>query len=222
MKNYYEILEISQNASKEIIDKAYRVLAKKYHPDSNKPEDKQWAEEQFKEINEAYEVLSDENKKREYDQNLINANTQNNETEEYEKLNEENEKLKLELEHLKYMQKNEKIQNEEPTEEQNYNTDQQYNINQDYEDTIKNAYQKAYNEAYIQGLKNMGVKVTYKKNFRDYLSIILTFAIIIGVGILLWHIPITKQWLISIYESNPGIKGAVDFIIKLIQNFSKN
>ena len=222
MKNYYEILEISQNASKEIIDKAYRVLAKKYHPDSNKPEDKQWAEEQFKEINEAYEVLSDENKKREYDQNLINANTQNNETEEYEKLNEENEKLKLELEHLKYMQKNENMQNEEPYKEQEYNTNQQYNTNQEYEQTIKNAYQQAYNEAYVQGLKNMGVKIKYKKNYKDYLAIILTFVIIIGVGALLWNIPFTKQWLISIYQNNPGIKETADFIINLIQSFSKN
>jgi molecular chaperone DnaJ len=65
MKNYYEILGVSPSASKDEIKKAYRELAKKYHPDKNK-NDKQ-AEEKFKEINEAYDVLSDDKKRKEYD-----------------------------------------------------------------------------------------------------------------------------------------------------------
>ena len=65
-KNYYEILGVEKNASKEDIKRAYRKLAKKYHPDKN-PGDKQ-AEEKFKEINEANEVLSDTEKKARYDQ----------------------------------------------------------------------------------------------------------------------------------------------------------
>lgn len=67
MKNYYEILEIDVKASKEIIDKAYKVLAKKYHPDTQSDDKKEWAEIKFKEINEAYEVLSNEDAKKEYD-----------------------------------------------------------------------------------------------------------------------------------------------------------
>ena len=55
MENYYEILEVSPNASKEIIEKAYRTLAKKYHPDANSEDNKQWAEEKFKKINEFVE-----------------------------------------------------------------------------------------------------------------------------------------------------------------------
>jgi len=65
-KDYYEILGVSRQASQEDIKKAYRKLAMKYHPDRN-PNDKQ-AEEKFKEISEAYEVLSDEQKRKQYDQ----------------------------------------------------------------------------------------------------------------------------------------------------------
>ncbi len=64
-KDYYEILGISKNASEEDIKKAYRKLAVKYHPDKN-PGNKE-AEEKFKEINEAYEVLSDKEKRARYD-----------------------------------------------------------------------------------------------------------------------------------------------------------
>lgn len=64
-KDYYEILGINKNASENEIKKAYRSLAKKYHPDINKSSD---AEEKFKEVNEAYEVLSDSEKRSIYDQ----------------------------------------------------------------------------------------------------------------------------------------------------------
>lgn len=63
-RDYYEVLGVSKNASSDEIKKAYRTLAKKYHPDLNK---EPGAEEKFKEINEAYEVLSDETKKAQYD-----------------------------------------------------------------------------------------------------------------------------------------------------------
>ncbi len=63
--NYYEVLEISKDANAEEIKKAYRKMALKYHPDRN-PDDKE-AEENFKKINEAYEVLSDTQKREIYD-----------------------------------------------------------------------------------------------------------------------------------------------------------
>jgi molecular chaperone DnaJ len=64
-RDYYEVLGVSKNASKDEIKKAYRRLSKKYHPDINKAED---AAEKFKEIKEAYEVLSDDQKRAHYDQ----------------------------------------------------------------------------------------------------------------------------------------------------------
>lgn len=66
-KDYYQILGVNRNADKEGIKKAYRDLAKKYHPDLN-PQNKKAAEEKFKEISEAYEVLMDDQKRARFDQ----------------------------------------------------------------------------------------------------------------------------------------------------------
>lgn len=65
-KNYYDILGVSKTASADEIKKAYKKLAMKYHPDRNKG-DKE-AETKFKEVNEAYQVLGDAEKKKNYDQ----------------------------------------------------------------------------------------------------------------------------------------------------------
>lgn len=65
MKNYYKILEIEKGAEKEEVRKAYRTLSKKYHPDTSKGDDNK-----FKEIQEAYSVLSDDKKRKKYDMGM--------------------------------------------------------------------------------------------------------------------------------------------------------
>jgi len=76
MKNYYEVLEVSQNASQEVIEKAYKALAKKYHPD-RWPKDKQlYANNKLEELVEAYSVLSNVKLRQEYNQ-LLKINIHN-------------------------------------------------------------------------------------------------------------------------------------------------
>ena len=65
--NYYDVLGVEKNADSESIKKAYKKLAKKYHPDLN-PEDIESSEEQFKKINESYHVLIDDKERKKYDQ----------------------------------------------------------------------------------------------------------------------------------------------------------
>src|SRR6188768_4377903 len=67
-RDYYEVLGLAKNASEEDIKRAYRKLAMKHHPDRNNGDDAKKAEERFKEAKEAYEMLSDPQKRAAYDQ----------------------------------------------------------------------------------------------------------------------------------------------------------
>jgi len=69
VENYYEILEVNKKAYKEVIEKAYKVLVKKYHPDLYQG-DKSFAEKKTQEINEAYEILSNPEKRKNYNLQL--------------------------------------------------------------------------------------------------------------------------------------------------------
>ena len=64
-KDYYKILGVDRNATRDDIKRAYKTLAKKYHPDLNKEKD---AEQKFKEVNEAATILGDDEKRKQYDQ----------------------------------------------------------------------------------------------------------------------------------------------------------
>ena len=76
-RDFYEVLGVSKNASKDEIKSAYRKLAKKYHPDLNHEPD---AAKKFEEVQEAYDVLYDDNKRRQYDQFGMAAFTQGSST----------------------------------------------------------------------------------------------------------------------------------------------
>ena len=155
MKNYYDELEVNKNASKEVIEKVYKVLAKKYHPDSTKEIDKQAAEEKFKIISEAYDVLSDESKRKKYDIELETSNPTVSYSE-YLTVLKQRDTLNLELNKLKnstfstqYSQKtynnsnvnSNTINNTSSTKNtQSYNTNQSYQQKKTYSTNTKKTY----------------------------------------------------------------------------------
>ena len=70
MKNYYEILEVNPKASKEVMEKAYKVLVKKYHPDLYEGQERIYAEQKLRDINEAYKILTDDFLREQYNLEL--------------------------------------------------------------------------------------------------------------------------------------------------------
>ena len=232
-KNYYDILQINQNASPEIIEKAYKTLAKKYHPDLQEENNKKEAEEILKEINEAYEILSNPDKKALYDQNLKNETISQ---EDYEKMYVQNEKLKEALNNLKNNTNNNQYSNINLNSFNTSTTENpKANINQEnfeaikkeeqeleykrgqlqYQEQMEQARQKAYHDAYIQDLKNRGYRIRYKKSLKDYIKGIISIIIVIIIFILLWHVPFIQNFFMNLYENNESIYYAVDFFTNL-------
>ena len=221
MKNYYEILEVSQNASSEVIEKAYKALAKKYHPDAN-PDNTKESEEKFKEIGEAYETLSDVNKKAEYDyqlesymNNLNNANQYNNE--EYNNLASHAQKLEDELEYLKRNSNT----SQHSSDNNSDNAINQKTIDElasSLSDTINEAYSKAYHDAYIKRLKDYGYRIKYKKSFKtklkNFFSGILAIILLIIIMFILWQIPSIRKHFIDLYNNNYFLQIIVNMFSK--------
>ena len=141
MSNLYEILEVSQKASKEVIEKAYKVLAKKYHPDLQQGIEKQEAEKKMKEINEAYEILSDEEKRRQYDLEL-----------EQEEAKQKQAEIEKQIQH-EYQQSIEKEKQQE--EIQKSNTEKEENIRNQNREILQNEIQNAYQKAYYRYLRSL-------------------------------------------------------------------
>ena len=211
MKNYYEILEVDRNASKEIIEKAYKTLAKKYHPDVQEQNQKKIAEEKMKLINEAYSVLSDENQKEEYDKQLEDEIISK---EMYQELVQENIELKRKMQNNATY----RVQNQPNTSySQVQNNKQTYN-QQEYNQKINQAVNKAYRDAYIQDLKNRGYKIRYKKTLKDYGKNLLALILTILIFLLIVQIPFIKKFFISMYEDNIVIQVFVDAIKQIFKN----
>jgi len=225
-KTLYDILEVSEQASKEVIEKAYRVLAKKYHPDLQTDENKIKAESKMKEINEAYNVLSDELSREKYDEKLAS----DREREKQEEL-----KKKQEI----YTNLNNNIYNSK----NNSQTYSQENINnKDLQRSMQEALKKEqenlrmqreayakrqaemeqeYNNAYYKYLKSLGYKVKFKWTWKQYVMLFIIIAILIVIGLILWVIPPTHDWMLNLYNDNIFIKTIVNIFIGIFNGIGK-
>ena len=222
-ENYYEILEVSTKASPEIIKKAYITLVKKYHPDLQDDSKKEEYENKLKKINEAYEVLSDETKRKKYDLALENlsyiqleqSNLRNtsNYSPDAKKSNNINSDANEQYSNLNDTNSNYKNA---------YNEDllkKQKNLQQEleYQKQLEYARKKAYHDAYIQDLKSRGYKIRYKKTFSDYVRSGISIMLTVFVWFLIWQIPFVQNFFFKLYSDNPFLKIIVDAFFSIFK-----
>ena len=205
-KNYYDLLQVNRNASPEIIEKAYKILAKKYHPDLQPEENKKQAEEILKKINEAYEVLSDSEKKKAYDISLAEADQKKNEASYTQTTKSQNVNSSTNMNYNPSAKdfalwQQQELQRKQQLQYQMQQLQHEQEIS--YLKQLEQARKKAYHDAYIQDLKNRGYKIRYKKSFKDYVTGLITIIVILFVLFLLWHIPFVRNFFINLYENNP-------------------
>ena len=191
MKDYYGILEVNEKASQEIIEKAYKTLVKKYHPDLYSSVQKKDAEIKLKDINEAYHILSDNFLRSQYD-------------------------LELQKERNRVQTaSNETVESRQNRQQYQQNMTQQRNRN------ILNKESKKDQTEYVQNKNNVGtifgimdlVKELWsnkpqrtekrKMNQKDWLAVGLTIIAVIIIGIILWFIPFTNGWMRQLLFENP-------------------
>lgn len=171
MKNYYDLLEVTPKASRELIEKAYKVLIKKYHPDLYKGEERIYAEAKSRELNEAYRILSNDFLREQYD-------------------------LELEKEHRV-------IKKLEGDRNQNYNNVNEQN---NFKNNNPNNEAKVHKVGTIMSMVDLLKEIFRKRNVNgpkkiqkeDKLAAILTFAIVIIIGVILWFIPATNGFIRSL------------------------
>lgn len=195
MKNYYEELEVSRHASSEVINKAYKTLAKKYHPDSTK-ENKELAEERFKKISEAYETLSDSEKKKKYDEQL-NITEPIIDINKYNQLVKDNQVLSSEISKLK----------------NNYNTNYNYSSTQNNNtystpqytnstvNNIKNTPQNTnrttfQNRTYYEPSIIDIIKYKIDHWVKNLIAFVLTIFIVFILLCILLYVPFTRDFLL--------------------------
>lgn len=206
MKNYYEILEVDKNASKEVIEKAYRTLAKKYHPDLQQGNQKQEYAEKMKIINQAYDILSDDIKRDEYNKKLENERMQFQEEkqaisrEEQERIIRENYQLKQQINRMNV---NNGVSDENTIS----------NMTRILSQEINAARRQAYHDAYVEDLKNRGYKIRYKRDFKYYLKLAQILIITAIICFLIYQIPFVKNYFHNLYNDNILFKAVIDIFI---------
>ena len=228
-KNYYEILEVDKNASSEIIDKAYKTLAKKYHPDLQDDIHKKEAEKNFKMINEAYEVLSNQEQRALYDQKIENTVISQDE---YNEILKQNQSLKNQVKNLQqqiydnltYSQNihdayntNRNHNNNHMVREDQHVQSAQHKKNLQLKQQIHQARQQAYQDAYTQDMENRGYTIQYKKSFSDYLKSLISLAIVILILFLIFQLPFVKNYFIELYHTNSLVRVISNIFINLFQ-----
>lgn len=195
MKNYYEELEVSRHASSEVINKAYKTLAKKYHPDSTK-ENKELAEERFKEISEAYETLSDTEKRKKYDEQL-NTFEPIIDVNKYNQLVKDNQFLSSEISRLKnnYSANYSSHQNTNTYSASHYANSTVNNIkNTTSNNTSRSTTQnKSYYEPSIIDI----IKYKIDHWIKNLIAFVLTIFIVFILLCILLYIPFTRDLLLK-------------------------
>lgn len=179
MKNYYEILEVNPKASKEVIEKAYKVLVGKYHPDLYSGEKQQYAEKRTKEINEAYHVLSDDFLREQYDRELEKQNIDTRQS----------------------IPRQNKINHNQMKQEQR---DTLQKTTKAPQVGSFGAIIQIVKEL-IQDLAKSKQKRGKRKEMtqQDVFAVILTILVIIIIGVVLWFIPFTNGWMREFLFENP-------------------
>ena len=194
---WYEILEVSENASPEVIEKAYKVLVKKYHPDLQTGDSKAEAEKKMKQINEAYDILSNSEKRKEYDFEL-NQLREQEERKKQEKFYTSNQNDNADF--MDYVKDRKAYHKRLQKEEEKMQED------------LNKEYQNAY-ENYLQSLGYRIKRGWTKERIRDIFIVLLIMA---GIIAILWFIPPSHDWMVNFYEENPILKTIIDVIVAII------
>lgn len=213
MSNLYEVLEVSEKASKEIIEKAYKVLAKRYHPDLQEEKDKKQAEEKMKQINEAYTILIDDEKRKAYDIEL-NAKRQ----EEIQRKMQENTKVNNEI-----TREEQEVFNDLQNANMKRQKEEQDKINRKLEEEQKSNMEKlqadlqrTYSNAYNNYLRSLGYKIKEPWTLKRFIELMKVLIILAVIIIFIWFFPPTHKLIIDFYEQNVVLKFIIDIFIKLI------
>ena len=185
MKDYYGILEVNEKASQEIIEKAYRTLVKKYHPDIYSSVEKREAERKLKDINEAYNILSDNFLRSQYDLELQKqVQASRNIPEENRQTNQ---------------------QNAIPRSNKNTLGNRRKKSKTEY---IRNRSDVGTVFGLLDLIKDLWVNKLEKRerkkmNKTDWLAIGLTIVVLLIMGVILWFIPFTNGWMRQLLFENP-------------------
>ena len=221
MENLYDILEVSEKASDEIIEKAYRVLAKKYHPDLQTSENRIDAEEKMKKINKAYEILSDKNKREVYDIELQKEREQV-QTDKYTVKNINNENNDV-----NYKQYSDKKEYEENDTNEKYGDwrDLYSKLTKKEQKVLKNKIRKEakseYRKLYEDYFRSLGYKVKHHWTLKEVFAILMVICILIIIFTIMWFIPPTHRWMLELYNNNIVVKMLVNIVIGILNGIIK-